>query len=162
MTEPQDDLVPEQPDLGASVQLEAGETLDGQPGTDAMDALIVAPNRPFGLDDPATTPDGQRDGDTLDERIAREIPDDVNVDPAGEADIDAVGGELDPEVGDRRTGRLTADATAADTWPTGEMDADDAGISGGVASAEEAAMHDIDENDIAVDDGVPDDADPLR
>jgi hypothetical protein len=159
MSEPQDDLVPEQPDLGASVQLEAGETLDGQPGTDAMDALVVAPNRPFGLDDPATTPEGQRDGDTLDDRIAREVPDDVNVDPAGDADE---AGELDPELGDRRTGRLTADTTAADTWPTGEMDAQDAGISGGAASAEEAAMHDVDENDLAVSQDLAEDADPLR
>src|SRR3978361_2016237 len=76
MTEPEN-AVPEEPDLGAAIQLESGETLDGPPGTDAMEALYVAPNKPFGLDDPAVTPEGQRRGDTLDERLTREVPDDL-------------------------------------------------------------------------------------
>ena len=164
MTEPEnatyDDAVPEEADLGSAIQLEAGETLDGQPGTDAMDALTVAPERPFGLDDKATTADGQRDGDTLDERLTREIPDDVDAgDPAADdpaedglgADspaTDVVGDDPAGEAGAVRAGRLVADEVNPDTAATDVLDADDAGMSGGVATAEEAAMHEISEDDI--------------
>jgi hypothetical protein len=148
MTEPEnDDTVPEEPDLGASIQLESGETLDGQPGTDAMDALYVAPNRPFGLDDTDTTPAGQRRGDTLDERLAREIPDDVGGAATGPSP-EQTEGEIGSEAGQGRAGRLTADVVAADSRSTDVLDADDAGLSGGVASAEEAAVHVIDEDEI--------------
>ncbi len=144
MTEPEN-AVPEEPDLGAAIQLESGETLDGPPGTDAMDALYVAPNKPFGLDDPAVTPEGQRQGETLDERLGREVPDDVE----GVASApDPTADDLDSEAGQVRAGRLTADALAADTAPTDVLEADDAGISGGVASAEEAAVHVIDEDEL--------------
>jgi uncharacterized protein DUF5709 len=144
MTEPEN-AVPEEPDLGAAIQLESGETLDGPPGTDAMDALYVAPNKPFGLDDPAVTPAGQRQGDTLDERLTREVPDDaegVTTAPDPTAD------DLGSEAGQERAGRLTADDIASDTRATDVLDADDAGISGGVASAEEAAVHVIDEDEL--------------
>jgi hypothetical protein len=114
-----------------------------------MDALYVAPNKPFGLDDPAVTPDGQRHGETLDERLGREVPDDVD-DVANAPDPTA--DDLGSEAGQERAGRLTADDTAADTAATDVLDADDAGISGGVASAEEAAVHVIDEDEPAEDD----------
>jgi hypothetical protein len=143
MTEPEN-AVPEEPDLGAAIQLESGETLDGPPGTEAMDALYVAPNKPFGLDDPAVTPDGQRHGDTLDERLDREVPDDVESVAAPDPTAD----DLGSEAGQERAGRLTADDTADDTRATDVLDADDAGISGGVASAEEAAVHVIDEDEL--------------
>ncbi|MCD2189697.1 DUF5709 domain-containing protein [Actinomycetospora soli] len=144
MTHPeqQDDAVPEEPDLGSAIQLESGETLDGQPGTDAMDALTVAPNRPFGLDDPDTTPEGQRNRETVDERLAREVPEDTLADGEITAEDDT------GEAGDARAGRLVADDIAPDTRATDVLDADDAGMSGGVAAAEEAAVHEIDEDDI--------------
>ena len=164
MTEPEnatyDDAVPEEADLGSAIQLEGGESLDGQPGPDPMDALTVAPDRPFGLDDKATTADGQRDGDTLDERLAREVPDDVDagdpaaVDPAEDglgADssaTDAVGDDPAGEAGAVRAGRLVADDTNPDTASTDVLDADDAGMSGGAATAEEAAMHLVSDDDV--------------
>lgn len=151
MTHPDDresDAVPEEPDLGAEIQLESGETLDGPPGTDGMDAGYVAPNRPFGLDDPDTTPEGQRRGDTLDARLAREVPDDVATADGVAAGSDPTADDLGSEAGQERAGRLTADASAPDTAATDVLDADDAGISGGVASAEEAAVHEIDEDDL--------------
>jgi uncharacterized protein DUF5709 len=144
MTEPEN-AVPEEPDLGAAIQLESGETLDGPPGTDAMDALYVAPNKPFGLDDPAVTPEGQRRGDTLDERLTREVPDDLE----GVATApDPTADDLGSEAGQERAGRLTAGGMSADTAATDVLDAEDVGISGGVASAEEAAVHIIDEDEL--------------
>jgi hypothetical protein len=150
MTHPEDtesDAVPEEPDLGAAIQLESGETLDGPPGTDAMDALTVAPNRPFGLDDPDTTPEGQRHRDTVDERLAREVPDDLAT-TADDPAVDPVSDDPGSEAGGVRAGRLVADEDTPDTRATDVLDADDAGISGGVASAEEAAVHEIDEDDL--------------
>ncbi|HEY2193455.1 MAG TPA: DUF5709 domain-containing protein [Actinomycetospora sp.] len=142
-----DDAVPEEPDLGAAIQLESGETLDGPPGTDAMDALTVSPNRPFGLDDPDTTPAGQRHRDTVDERLAREVPDDLATADDTVA-ADPVSDDPDSEAGGRRAGRLVADDEAPDTRPTDVLVADDAGIAGGAASAEEAAVHELDEDDL--------------
>ncbi|GAA4854501.1 DUF5709 domain-containing protein [Actinomycetospora corticicola] len=150
MTHPDrdDDAVPEEPDLGSAIQLESGETLDGPPGTDAMDALTVAPNRPFGLDDPDTTPEGQRNRETVDERLAREIPDDTAGLDGVAAAPDATADDLGSETGEVRAGRLVADDTSPDSRATDVLDADDAGMSGGVAAAEEAAVHEIDEDDL--------------
>jgi hypothetical protein len=151
MTHPdntESEAVPEEPDLGAEIQLESGETLDGPPGTDGMDAGYVAPNRPFGLDDPDTTPEGQRRGDTLDARLAREVPDDLGSTDSAVAADDPTADDVGSEAGQQRAGRLTADDTAPDTAATDVLDADDAGISGGVASAEEAAVHEIDEDEL--------------
>ncbi|WP_433787036.1 DUF5709 domain-containing protein [Actinomycetospora sp. CA-101289] len=148
MTEPEhSDEVPESPDLGASIQLESGETLDGNPGTDGLDALYVAPNRPFGLDDPDTTVAGQREGDTLDDRLAREIPDDTES-AAAAPGPELSEGEIGSEAGQGRSGRLTAAEPDPDQFAGRSLAAQDVGISGGVASAEEAAMHDIPEDEI--------------
>lgn len=152
MTHPdnsESEAVPEEPDLGAAIQLESGETLDGPPGTDAMDALTVAPNRPFGLDDPDTTPEGERHRETVDERLAREVPDDLGTTDDATAADPTVADDLGSEAGQERAGRLTADDTSPDTAATDVLDADDAGISGGAASAEEAAVHEIDEDELA-------------
>lgn len=98
------------PDLGAAVQLDNAETLDGPAGgADALDAGFVPPDRPFALDDAPH--------ETLDERLAAETPETA-------ADVDAT-----------RSGRLTG---------AGGGDAADVGVDGGAASAEEAAMHDVD------------------
>lgn len=148
MTEPEhSDEVPESPDLGASIQLESGETLDGRPGTDGLDAGFVSPNRPFGLDDPDTTPEGQRERETIDDRLAREIPDDTGG-AATAPGPELSEGEIGSEAGQGRSGRLTAAEADPDQHAGRSLAAEDAGISGGAATAEEAAMHDIPEDEI--------------
>jgi hypothetical protein len=164
MTEPeQSDEIPEEPDLGASVQLEAGETLDGRPGTDGLDAGVVAPNRPFGLDDPDTTPAGQRERETIDDRLTREIPDDTGG-AATAPGPELSEGEIGSEAGQGRTGRLTAAEPDPDQWPGRSLAAEDVGISGAAASAEEAAMHDLSEDELVdLDDpGEPADGPDVR
>ncbi|MDD7933619.1 DUF5709 domain-containing protein [Actinomycetospora straminea] len=149
MTEPEhSDEVPEEPDLGASVQLESGETLDGRPGTDGLDAGVVAPNRPFGLDDPDTTPEGQRERETIDDRLTREIPDDTGGAATAPGPELSEGG-IASEAGQGRSGRLTAAEPDPDQVPGRSLAAEDVGIAGGAASAEEAAVHDIGEDDLA-------------
>jgi hypothetical protein len=114
---------PEAPDLGAAVQLETSESLVGPPGDrDGLDAGYVPPDRPYVLDDDDVTVAGQREPDTLDERLAREQPEELVVDA-------------------ERAGRLYDPGQGAALERGDAMDADDVGISGGAASAEEAAVH---------------------
>jgi hypothetical protein len=125
---------PEAPDLGATVQLETSESLVGPPGdVDALDAGYSPPDRPYALDDDELTVAGQREGETLDERLAREEPEEVPTD-------------LD------RAGRLTDAGQGAALERADAVDGQDVGIDGGAASAEEAAVHVVDLGTTAPDD----------
>jgi Family of unknown function (DUF5709) len=117
---------PEAPDLGAAVQLETAESLVGPvDGNDAVDAGYSPPDRPYALDDDELTVAGQAAGETLDERLAREVPEEVPV------DVDRAGRLADPE----QLGVMER---------TDSMEGQDVGIDGGAASAEEAAVHVVD------------------
>ncbi|HWM59453.1 MAG TPA: DUF5709 domain-containing protein [Pseudonocardia sp.] len=106
------------PDLGASVQLEPSESLEGPLDGDPLDAGYVPPDRPYALDeDPA--------GDTLDDRLRRE---------QGEEPVD-------PD----RSGRITIAGEGAALETPDAMDGVDVGVDGGAAGAEEAAVHEIDD-----------------
>src|SRR5690348_9342128 len=83
---------PEAPDLGESIQLDTSDTLVGPAGdVDALDAGYSPPDRPYALDDDELTVAGQQAGETLDERLAREVPEEVPV------DVDRAGRLADPE-----------------------------------------------------------------
>jgi hypothetical protein len=114
-------------DLGAAIQLETSESLVGPPGddVDALDAGYSPPDRPYALDDDGLTVAGQLEGESLDERLAREVPEEVPV------DVD-------------RAGRLTDSGQGAGLERADAMDGQDVGIDGGAASAEEAAVHVVD------------------
>jgi uncharacterized protein DUF5709 len=126
---------PEAPDLGAAVQLDTAETLVGPvDGNDAIDAGYSPPDRPYALDDDEVTGAGQAAGETLDERLAREVPEEVPV------DADRAGRLADPE----QLGVMER---------TDVMEGRDVGIDGGAASAEEAAVHVVDpDSDLGADD----------
>ncbi|MDQ3987966.1 MAG: DUF5709 domain-containing protein [Actinomycetota bacterium] len=153
MAENEYEKQPEAPDIGASVQLESAESLVGPPNADALDAGYIPPDRPYGLDDDGVTPAAIREGESLDERLHRERPDTGAEEPA----LDG-GAEPGALAGDERSGRL---APAADTAiggtgsddTIGSIDAVDVGLSGGAASAEEAAMHILDDPPLTDDDG---------
>ena len=81
------------------------------------------------------TPLEEELGETLDQRIAHDEPE---PDPYAEEDVEDLD---DGEVGDARAGRLVAPDEGAGEDEDSEMFADDAGIDGAGASAEEAAMH---------------------
>jgi hypothetical protein len=86
------------------------------------------------------TPYEEAIGESLDQRIDQEEPE---PDPYQEAakDVEDVGGE----VGDQRSGRLVADDQGIGEDTDAELFAEDVGIDGAAASAEEAAVHVIDE-----------------
>ncbi len=81
------------------------------------------------------TPLEEELGETLDQRIAQEEPE---PDPYAEEDVEDLD---DGEVGNARAGRLVAPDEGTGEDEDSEMFADDAGIDGAGASAEEAAMH---------------------
>jgi hypothetical protein len=116
---------PEAPDLGASVQLESEQHLAGPADRDALDAGYSPPDRPYLAEEDEVTARGMREGDSLDERLRRERGDDsVDADRSGRIGIADEGAALE-----------TPDA----------MDGVDVGIDGGAASAEEAAVHTVDD-----------------
>jgi hypothetical protein len=127
---------PEAADIADAVQDDTGQTLVGPPGADPLDAGYIPPDRPYGLDEDGVTAAGQWEGESLDQRLRREQPEQMPVD----AD---------------RSGRIAiADAEAAGQTPDA-MDGIDEGIAGGAASAEEAAMHNVDMSIEPVDDESP-------
>lgn len=65
---------PEAPDIAAVIQEDTAETLIGPPGADPLDAGYIPPDRPYGLDDNTVTAAGQHDGESLDNRLRREQP----------------------------------------------------------------------------------------
>lgn len=140
-------------DLDDEDQLQPEDTLDDRGVEDLLDEGYSPPERPRGVDAFGTTVAEQRQGESIERRLAHEEPDPANAiedplvdwDMMGSDDPDAVSADDDflgdGEVGDRRCGRLMAPDEGAheDTEP--DMVADDVGIDGGGASAEEAAMH---------------------
>ena len=117
---------PEAPDLASVLQQDTAESLTGPAGeVDPLDAGYAPPDRPYALDDDQVTVEGQREGETLDERLAAEVPEDVPV------DVD-------------RAGRLADPGSEGALERSDDMVGDDVGIDGGAASAEEAAVHVVD------------------
>jgi hypothetical protein len=87
-------------------------------------------------------------GETFDQRLEQEIPE---PDPYEQAEREAESGELAEnagEVGDARAGRLVAPDEGAHTDLEADPIAQDVGIDGAAATAEEAAMHVVPDEDL--------------
>jgi len=148
----------ESEDLEDYTVLDANDTLDGNPGDDPLDRGVVTPDRWSAGVQYALK--GEEESESLDELLAEEEPDDT-VDPDEDDekswDENATGGDVTrfarDDVADVRSGRLVAtdqnvedDEDLADDEEN-ELVARDTGIDGGGASAEEAAIHVIDDPD---------------
>lgn len=120
-------------------QLQPEDTLVDRGVDDVLDEGYSPPEKPLGLDAFGTTAAEQREGETLDQRLAEEEPD-----PAFDEDDDA---EIldDNEVGRQRSGRLLAEDEGSGPDEEKDLVASDIGIDGGAASAEEAAVHIVDD-----------------
>lgn len=131
----------DQPDVE---QLDDSDTLISRVG-DPLDEGYSPLDRPIGL----------RGRENFDQRLADELPD-VSTDGDGDGlgdSADSDGELVDDQVGDRRAGRLVAPNEGFGEDYTSDMVARDVGIDGAAASAEEAAMHivgeDEDEQEVA-------------
>ena len=121
-------------------QLQPEDTLDDRGVDDLLDEGYSPPEKWSAGEGFGTTADEALQGESLDQRIAQEEPD---VDPYAE-DGENVGG---PEVGVTRSGRLVAPDEGAHGDDEDELVAEDVGFDGAAASAEEAAVHVVDDED---------------
>lgn len=148
-----------QPDGASGVQDDAG-VLDPEDtlldrGADPLAEGYSPPERPMAVESWGTTAAEQHGGEPLSVRLSHELPDVTAADGDGIGDLPSGEGEpLDGEVGDERTGRLVGLSEGVRGDTESEMLGTDVGIDGSAASAEEAAMHTIpDEEDRAGHDG---------
>ncbi|MFJ3801574.1 DUF5709 domain-containing protein [Streptomyces sp. NPDC090088] len=141
-----------QPD-GSEVQddaglLDASDTLDYRAGEEALDEGYSPPERPWAVEHTGVTAAEAQRGETLDERLAEEVPDLAVPEGDDLGDTWDTDGELlDDEVGDDRAGRLLAPDEGAHEVTDSDLVASDRGLDGAGASAEEAAMHVIPDSD---------------
>jgi Family of unknown function (DUF5709) len=127
-------------DAGDGEAIDLDQVLGDDEVDEALDTSYSPPERPRELDAFGTTVAEQRAGETLDQRLRQEEPD-----PAMQADLpddQFEDGALDDgEVGDARAGRLVDPDEGLGEDTEKDVVGWDAGIDGGAASAEEAAMH---------------------
>jgi hypothetical protein len=128
--------------------LQPEDSLDDRGVLDVLDEGYSPPDRPWELNDYGLTAREAAEHESLNGRLARELPDIVIPDGDGLGDASDTDGELyDNEAGTARSGRLI------DVEATGEIDdyaylyAVDIGRDGGAASAEEAAVHIVADED---------------
>lgn len=121
-------------------QLQPEDTLVDRGLDDALDEGYSPPEKWSAAEGYGNTPYEELVGESLDQRIAQEEPE---PDPYLEAEN--AGEDVSGEVGDVRAGRLVAQDEGVGEDVESEMVADDVGINGAGASAEEAAVHVIDE-----------------
>ncbi len=158
-----DDETPEVPAADAELEddgvLDAADTLEGSPGEDPLDQGIAAPDRWSAAVRYGTTLEEERAGESLDQLLAEEEPDpyaealSADDGPApsegteeASADEDLDGLLLD-DGADPRSGRLVADDEGSHADDEPELVARDVGIDAGAATAEEAAVHVVDDDD---------------
>ena len=134
------------------------DTLFGAPGDDPLDRGVVPPERWSAGVRYGDTAAEQSEGESLDQLLAEEEPDDTldldedddepedfeGDDDAGDEDVD---GLLLDDGPDPRAGRLVAEDEGAHPDVEEDLVASDVGIDGGAATAEEAAMHVVEEDD---------------
>lgn len=126
--------------MSNSDQLQPEDSLDDRGVDDVLDEGYSPPERET---DHLRHPQG---GESLDERLADEEPE-VWAQVDAEADADILDGDVGGEVGRARTGRLMAPDQGSGPDVDSEMTAEDEGIDGAGASAEEAAMHTIEDDE---------------
>jgi len=150
-------------------QLQPEDTLDDGGVDDILDEGYSPPEKYSVLERFGNTAEEEREGETLDMRLAEEVPDpnlafddplaaDAGPSPDAERDgevddldldsrIDEqeLGDDYDGEVGDERAGRLVSPDEGAHADTEKDLVAGDVGIDGAGASAEEAAVHIVEE-----------------
>ncbi|MGW2169198.1 DUF5709 domain-containing protein [Streptomyces sp. NPDC001705] len=127
--------------------LDSEDTLEDDGVGDPLDRGWSPPERPWAVEHTGVTAAERHEGETLDQRLAEERPEQPAPEGDGLGDADGTDGELlDGEVGADRSGRLVAPDEGAHEDEESALVALDVGIDGAAASAEEAAMHVVDED----------------
>ncbi|MBU2698078.1 DUF5709 domain-containing protein [Pimelobacter sp. 30-1] len=124
-------------------QLPPEDTLLGDDVDDELDRGYSPPERYSAAQRYGTTPWEQTHDRPLADRLAEEVPDEAGG-SAPDADDDGLPHDADEagtEVGERRAGRLVEPDAGAGDGLEPDLVAEDVGIDGAAASAEEAAVH---------------------
>ncbi|MGW3493167.1 DUF5709 domain-containing protein [Streptomyces sp. NPDC001020] len=130
--------------------LDASDTLIADGVSDPLDRGWSPPERPWAVERRDVTAAERQRGETLDQRLAEELPDVTVPDGDGIGDCpDSDGEPLDNEVGAARSGRLVAPDEGAHEDEESGLIASDVGVDGAAASAEEAAVHIVDEDTLS-------------
>ncbi|MFF0790515.1 DUF5709 domain-containing protein [Streptomyces spiralis] len=144
-----------QPDEDSEIKEDTGvldseDTLVYDGVEDPLDRGWSPPERPWAVEHTGVTAAERQLGETLDQRLAEELPDLAAPDGDDIGDCEGADGEvLDNEVGAARSGRLVAPDEGAHEDEESALVAMDVGIDGAAASAEEAAMHVVDEDTLS-------------
>jgi Family of unknown function (DUF5709) len=165
-----DERRPESSDLDDYEVQDPNDSLSADPGYDPFDRGVAPPERWTAGIRYGTTAEEQAEGESLDQLLAEEEPDNFDEDDedldddeggddleddeddddleddegAGDEDVD---GLLLDDGPDPRAGRLVAEDEGAHPVEEEDLVARDAGFAGGAASAEEAAVHVVEEDD---------------
>ena len=139
-----------------SVQ-DPSDSLLAEPEGDPLDRGVAPPERWSAAMRFGTTADEQEAGESLDQLLAEEEPDDaLDLDDDDDLPEDAEDEDEDEEYldglllddgPDPRAGRLVAEDEGAHPDEEADLVARDVGIDGGAASAEEAAVHVVEDDD---------------
>ena len=134
----------ESEDLEDYTVLEPSDTLDDDL-EEPLDRGVAPPERWSAGVRYGTTDEEQFEGESLDQHLAEEEPD-VGLNDLYDAD-DEDADEID-YVDAPRSGRLVAESEGIGPEAEPDLVARDAGVDGGAASAEESAVHTLDEDDV--------------
>ncbi len=143
--QPGDDTTPNETYHGYSVDDEDqpqgdGDSLVGDRGlAEPLDEGYSPPEKWSPAEGYGNTPAEEKAGETLDQRIAQEVPE---PDPYEQAAREAE--DVDGEVGDVRAGRLVDPDQGLGPDLEQDLVGEDVGIDGAGATAEEAAVHVVD------------------
>jgi Family of unknown function (DUF5709) len=150
----------ESADLGDYQVEDSADTLDSAPGDDPLDRGVAPPQRWSAAMRYGSTASEQHAGESLDQLLSEEEPDgELPEDEADGPEGDDLDGD-DPDAADEyvdglllddgpdpRSGRLVAQDEGAHPVSESELVARDTGIDGGAATAEEAAVHVVEDDD---------------
>jgi hypothetical protein len=141
-----DDVTPNESYHGYSVDDEdqpqsTGDSLsDSDRIAEPLDEGYSPPEKWSAAQGYGNTPLEEETGESLDQRLAQEVPE---ADPYQAAAAEAE--HVEGEVGQGRSGRLVAEDEGVAEDTEKDLVADDVGVDGAGASAEEAAVHTIEE-----------------
>jgi Family of unknown function (DUF5709) len=148
----------------ADQQVQQGDSLEDRGVDDILDEGYSPPEKWSVLEKFGNTPREEAEGESLDQRLAEEEPDpaleyaedeaedrpEANS-PVDDLDLDSsiddqpLGSDFEGEVGDERAGRLVSPDEGVHVDVDKDLVAGDVGIDGAAASAEEAAVHVVEE-----------------
>ncbi|MFF9688820.1 DUF5709 domain-containing protein [Streptomyces sp. NPDC014623] len=113
---------------------------------DMLDTGYSPPEKPLGVSKYGTTGEEQREGESLDQRLAQERPEEDPLKAARADDEPEDNGPEEDDAGQERAGRVATADEEPGAVRNNRVLGRDVGIDGGAASAEEAAVH-IQEDD---------------